>query len=119
MGPNQRVAALLSRLILALAALAVTPQALAETAPVPVMTGGWSPIAAADAAVAARFAVRHLPRGRDQRQPRLRRIESAEQQVVAGLNTRIILQLQGGSRWQVLVWRKLDGTMVLTARERL
>ena len=100
-------------------ALAAAPQTLAETAPVPAITGGWSPIATRQAEAEAKFAVRQLSRNHDRHCPRLRRIESAEQQVVAGLNMRIVLQLRDGSRWRVVVWRKLDGTMVLAAQERL
>ena len=51
--------------------------------------------------------------------PRLRRILTAEQQIVAGVNVRLTLLLRNGHRWRVTVWRKLDGGMVVTEAVRL
>lgn len=87
--------------------------------PVPVlaaalaMVGGYAPVDPHDVLPMADFAVRHLPRGH----ARLRRIERAETQVVAGMNVRLRLRLRDGACWQATVWQKLDGTMELTARQ--
>ncbi|WP_295631069.1 cystatin domain-containing protein [Novosphingobium sp.] len=83
----------------------------------PMIAGGWSPIPApaADPEVraAARAALTRLPH-----HARLRRIESAERQVVAGMNYRLVLRLSNGQRWSATVWRKLDGVMVVSGVER-
>ena len=91
----------------------------AETsAPSPMIVGGWRPIPAPaadpDVRAAARAALTKLPH-----HARLRRIESAERQVVAGMNYRLVLRLSNGQRWSATVWRKLDGGMVVSGVERL
>ena len=111
-----RAALLLTALATGFAPLA-TPGAAraAETpAPPPMIVGGWSPIPApaADPEVraAARAALTKLPHHAS-----LRRIESAERQVVAGMNYRLVLRLTNGQRWSATVWRKLDGAIVVSA----
>lgn len=42
------------------------------------------------------------------------RIVTAEQQVVAGTNYRLLVKLRDGSRWRVVVWRRLDGAYEVT-----
>jgi len=46
-------------------------------------------------------------------------IESAQQQVVAGMNYRLALTLRDGSRWNVVVYRQLNGQLQLTSTDRL
>ena len=87
----------------------------AAEAPAPALVGGWHPADPDAATKAARFALPHLK----EKRPRLRRILSAEQQIVAGVNVRITLLLRNGHRWRVTVWRKLDGGMVVTEAVRL
>lgn len=84
-------------------------------APAPALVGGWHPADPDAATKAARFALPHLK----EKRPRLRRILSAEQQIVAGLNVRLTLLLRNGHRWRVTVWRKLDGGMVVTEAARV
>lgn len=86
-----------------------------RTAPAPALAGGWHAADPAEATKAARFALPHLK----EKHPRLRRILSAEQQIVAGVNVRITLLLRNGHRWRVTVWRKLDGGMVVTDAVRV
>ena len=84
----------------------------------PMIAGGWSPIPAPSAdpevRAAARAALTKLPH-----HARLRRIESAERQVVAGMNYRLVLRLTNGQRWSATVWRKLDGGMEVSGVERV
>lgn len=44
---------------------------------------------------------------------------AAESQVVAGTNYRLTLKLRDGSRWQAVVWHRLDGHYEVTATTRL
>lgn len=99
--------ALLMVAVPAAEALAAAPHPM--SAPI---VGGWSPapIKAAEVRQAAREAVRQLGRPG----ARLRRVHAASQQVVAGINYRLDIQLRDGSRWRVTVWRKLDGSHELT-----
>lgn len=59
---------------------------------------------------AARFAADHLP----QAHGGLAEVGSAQTQVVAGTNYRMVLRLADGTRWSVTVWRKLEGSFDLT-----
>ncbi len=88
---------------------------IAAPTPTPVITGGWHPADPDAATKAARFSLPHLK----EKRPRLRRILTAEQQIVAGVNVRLTLQLRNGHRWRVTVWRNLDGGMVVTEAVRL
>jgi len=47
------------------------------------------------------------------------RLLAAQRQVVAGTNYRLTLKLRDGSRWQAVVWHKLDGTHQVAATTRL
>ena len=66
------------------------------------------------ARAAAHAALTKMPR-----HVRLRRIESAERQVVAGMNYRMVLRLTDGQRWSATVWHKLDGAMVVSGVGRV
>lgn len=78
----------------------------------PPIAGGWSRSAVDDQTrAAAAFAAGRIGAG----DLTVRRIEAAETQVVAGLNHRLTLTLSDGSRHQVVVWQRLDGTFELTA----
>ncbi len=88
---------------------AMAAPVLTRDGPAPVLVGGWHPADPDTATKAARFALPHLK----EKRPRLRRILTAEQQIVAGVNVRLTLLLRNGHRWRVTVWRKLDGGMVV------
>jgi len=105
---------LLLFLMTPMAATKAAPVQTAE-APAPALVGGWHPADPDAASKAARFALPHLK----EKRPRLRRILTAEQQVVAGVNVRLTLLLRNGHRWRVTVWRKLDGGMVVTEAVRV
>lgn len=100
------------KFLIALGLAAATPLAAQG------MPGGWSEVPRAELAsevgAAARFAVARLPRPHG----KLKTIVGAERQVVAGTNYRMLLELTGGKRWRVQVWKKLDGTMQLTHYKR-
>jgi hypothetical protein len=78
--------------------------------------GGWAPAGVNDPQVrqAAEFAASQLPGG-----GAVRSVDSASQQVVAGMNYRIELTLADGSRWAVTVYRMLSGQMRLSRSARL
>jgi hypothetical protein len=103
----------------ALLFVAVSPCAAhgSAQAPTPVIVGGYRAVATSDPDVraAAQFAVRSLEGSRG----RLRSIEAAQQQVVAGVNHRLDLTTASGRRWRVTVYRPLRGRLQLTNRERL
>jgi hypothetical protein len=73
------------------------------------IVGGWSIIAKPDANADVRAATTAMLGQLPVKKAKLRRIETAEQQVVAGMNYRIRLRLTNGSRWTAVVWCKLDG----------
>ena len=73
--------------------------------PRPAIVGGWRAGRIDDAArAAARAAVRAIGR----RNTRLDAINSVETQVVAGMNYRLRLTLSDHTRWEAVVWRRLD-----------
>ena len=119
-----RAALLLASLAFGLAsrttplAMPAPARAAENPAPPPMIAGGWSPIPAPatdpDVRAAARAALTKLPH-----HARLRRIESAERQVVAGMNYRLVLRLSNGQRWSATVWRKLVGGMVVSGVGRV
>ena len=78
----------------------------------PVVVGGWQ---AADPGgegvqAAARHAAAHLP----QPHGALVEVTSAQTQVVAGTNLRMALRMADGTRWNVTVWHRLDGSYEMT-----
>lgn len=120
--PKRAIHCLMGRapILLLLLLCAPMPDAMAAPvrkaeAPAPVLVGGWHPADPDAATKAARFALPHLK----EKRPRLRRILTAEQQIVAGVNVRLTLLLRNGHRWRVTVWRKLDGGMVVTEAVRV
>lgn len=104
---------ILSFFLLALTALPSQAQ-IAYTRPEPrsEIVGGWR-VGRVDAAarIAAETAVRAIRRPHAP----LAAINLVETQVVAGLNYRLLLTLSDHSRWQAVVWRRLDGTMKVTS----
>ncbi|NOW46021.1 hypothetical protein FHW96_002179 [Novosphingobium sp. SG751A] len=80
------------------------------------IAGGWSAGQTDNPEVreAARFAAGQLGR-----HARLAHIDAASRQVVAGMNYRLTLRLTNRQRWEVTVWRQLDGTMKLSGKQRL
>ncbi len=104
-------------LLSGLAALTVAAPALATSpVPPPMIVGGWSAAAVTpEVRRAAEFGLPLLHR----RGARIRSIDAAETQVVAGINYRITMTLTDRSRWHVTVWQRLDRSYSLTASERL
>lgn len=80
------------------------------------LAGGWSAGRTTNPEVrqAARFATSQLGH-----HARLAHIDAVSQQVVAGMNYRLTLRLTNRERWEVTVWRQLDGTMKLNGKKRL
>lgn len=109
-----------SKHLLAALALIAAPALAAPPIPPPAppIVGGWhevpGPMLRAQVGEAARFGVSKLPKPHG----RLKRIIGAETQVVAGTNYRMLVQLTGGAKWRLQVWKKLDGTMELTGSKR-
>lgn len=81
----------------------------------PVMAGGWGPASGAEVDKAAAFALSQLNRGN----ATITTITEAKQQVVAGMNYSMKLTLSDGSLWQVVVYKRFDGTMELTSANAL
>ena len=100
----------------AFAALAACSPKAAEPAPAPVIVGGWQAADPAGESIvgAARYAAGQLPPGHGA----LAEVLSAETQVVAGTNIRMVLRLADGSHWKAVVWHRLDGTFALTETEQ-
>ena len=104
--------------VLALSAtLAACSPKVAAPAPAPVITGGWQTADPRheDVQAAARYAVGLVPKGHGA----LSEVTSAETQVVAGTNIRMVLRFADGSHWKATVWQRLDGTFMLTEAEPL
>lgn len=78
--------------------------------------GGWNEARKdnADVKTAASFAASQLPGA-----PKLKSIETASQQVVAGMNYRMEITLSDASRWEVTVYRRFNGEMSLTNSMKL
>lgn len=77
----------------------------------PTIVGGWSSASVdnADVKAAAAFATKQIAAPG----VTLTKIESADTQVVAGINYRMSLKLSDGRNPTVVVWKKLDGSMEL------
>jgi len=104
-GDTQRMIKPIVTIVLA-AALALP--AAAQNSASPPIVGGYAQVADpaqdAEIAQAARIAVNLMDK------PALvAKIESASRQVVAGMNFRLRLALTDGTRWDVVVYRSLDG----------
>ena len=98
-------------LSLAIAACAQTP---ANPVQAPMIAGGWQAADPASGEVrqAANYALTQLPAGHGA----LAEVRSAQMQVVAGINYRMVLSLVDGTIWEATVLRKLDGSFELTGR---
>lgn len=102
--------------VLALAACA--PKAAAPVpAPAPALAGGWQAADPKDEDVlaAASYAAGLVPAGHGA----MAEVTSAETQVVAGTNIRMVLRFADGSHWKATVWHRLDGSFALTEAEPL
>lgn len=77
----------------------------------PQLVGGYSVVDVNDAEVqnAAQFAAQSLG-------GLLGKVTQAEQQVVAGMNYKLSLELQDGSKHKVVVYKDLQGNMSLTQK---
>ena len=97
-------------MVLGLAACAPAPTP--PSPPPPVIAGGWQAADPASDAVkdAAAYAVTQLPAGHGA----LGSVRSAQTQVVAGTNIRMVISLADGTIWEVTVWHRLDGSYALT-----
>ncbi|MFM9937449.1 MAG: cystatin domain-containing protein [Novosphingobium sp.] len=98
--------------VLGMALSACAPAPAAPPVSAPVIVGGWDTADPASEAVqnAARYAVTLLPEG----QGTLAEVRSAQTQVVAGVNFRMVLRLANGTMWEATVWHKLDGSYALS-----
>lgn len=107
----------------ALVLMATTPKLPAPPveqppAAAPAVAGGYSPLNPLSpelqkplrAALAAIAPVQHRSRAK---------IIAAHRQIVAGTNYRLVLQLRDGSRWQAVVWHRLDRQYQVTETNRL
>lgn len=84
--------------------------------PGPAEVGGWEKTSVTgEVREAAEFAAGAIPSSG----AKLVKVENASTQVVAGLNFAFDLTLADGSRWHVLVWRKVDGSFALTEAEKI
>lgn len=109
-------------LLIAVTVLAPVAPVAAQAAGAPLsppIAGGWSAVdkPAADPAIsaAAQALVAQLPG----KHPRLRRIESAQSQVVAGTNYRLVVRLTNRTRWSATVWHTLQDTYQVSDIKRL
>lgn len=79
------------------------------------IVGGWQAADPASQSVqdAANYAVTQLPEGHGG----LAEVRSAQTQVVAGTNFRMVLRLADGTMWEVMVWHKLDGSYAISGAQ--
>lgn len=76
--------------------------------------GGWSPACIDEQLMGvARFAANVIQDGQ------LQHISMAEQQVVSGMNYAMVLEMDNGHRWEILVYHGLDDVCVLKHKVRL
>jgi len=111
---NRRLGVLVLMLASALASCA--PKA-SEPAQTPLVVGGWQSADPSGEGVqaAARYAAAHLP----QPHGALVEVTSAQTQAVAGTNLRLALRMADGTRWNVTVWHKLDGSFDVTDAQQM
>jgi hypothetical protein len=76
--------------------------------------GGWSAVAAPDDDTGVRAAAAAMVKRLPVEHATLKRIDSAQRQIVAGINYRLFLVLTDGSKWDAQVWHKLDGSFVVS-----
>jgi hypothetical protein len=96
------------------ASIPVASPVVVSVAAIQPMVGGYRPVDVSDEGVqsAAAFAAGEMG-------TEVREIETAHRQTVAGVNYRIVMSTTNDERWQVTVYRNLQGGMQLTAREQL
>ena len=82
------------------------------------IVGGWNAVAQPDHDAEVRAAAKAMLAQLRGRHVRLRRIESASQQVVAGMNYHLTVRLTNHRIWSATVWHKLDGTYAVTEIQR-
>lgn len=97
------------------------PAAPAPVLAAPVIAGGYAPISprARELAGPVKAALAAITPARTGAARTHARVLSAQRQVVAGTNYRLVLQLRDGSRWQAVVWHRLDGSLEVTEATRL
>jgi hypothetical protein len=76
--------------------------------------GGWGAVAAPNDDAGVRAAAEAMVKRLPVEHAKLKQINTAQRQVVAGTNYRITLVLTDGSKWDALVWHKLDGSFVVS-----
>ena len=107
---------LLSTIFAASFGAALSPSAAAApvAAAVQIRVGGFRAADVNDERVqnAAAFAAQQLG-------GELSEVESAEQQVVAGMNFKLVILTEDGARWRVTVHQPLRGELRLGSQERL
>lgn len=88
-----------------------TPQPSTPAPTQPQIVGGYSIVDVNDAEVqnAAQFAAQALG-------GLLSKVTKVEQQVVAGMNYKMAIELQDGSKHNVVVYKDLQGNMSLTSK---
>lgn len=111
---RSNLAFILASLLLATACTSnpsATPQPSVPAPAPPQLAGGYSTVDVNDAEVqnAAQFAAQSLG-------GLLGKVTQAEQQVVAGMNYKLSLELQDGSKHKVIVYKDLQGNMSLTQK---
>ncbi|GAA4650896.1 cystatin domain-containing protein [Kistimonas scapharcae] len=78
------------------------------------MAGGWSPVSIDEQVMnAAYFAANAIHDGE------LQNVLSAKQQVVAGMNYAMVLEMDNGHQWEAIVYQNLDNVYSLTSKKRL
>ncbi|WP_211830623.1 cystatin domain-containing protein [Kistimonas asteriae] len=78
------------------------------------MLGGWSPTSIDEQVMnAAYFAASAIHDGQ------LQNVLSARQQVVAGMNYAMVLEMDNGHQWETIVYQNLDNVYSLTSKKRL
>ena len=78
------------------------------------MAGGWSPTSIDEQVMnAAYFAASVIHDGQ------LQSVLSARQQVVAGMNYAMVLEMDNGHQWETIVYQNLDNVYSLTSKKRL
>ncbi len=78
------------------------------------MAGGWSPVSIDEQVMnAAYFAASAIHDGE------LQNVLSAKQQVVAGMNYAMVLEMDNGHQWEAIVYQNLDNVYSLTSKKRL
>ncbi|WP_353228337.1 hypothetical protein [Novosphingobium sp.] len=110
MAQQHIVGILRSRALLLALALIGTAQPIRAQLPPPPIVGGWQVVDHPDQDPEVRAAAQALVGQLPLRHHRLRAVETAQRQVVAGTNFRLVVRVAGHGRWSAVVWHRLDGT---------